>query len=259
MSAASHPALLRADWPAPAQVHACTTLRRGGGIGASSAPFDAFNLGARRDDDAGAVQRNRETLRAVAGLPAQPRWLQQVHGIDVVRFGADARRDVAAPDDEPLADAAVTAERGVVLAILTADCLPVLFCAADGSEIGAAHAGWRGLAAGVLEATVAALHTAPQDLLAWFGPAAGPSTYEVGDEVRQAFVQHDAAAAAEFVATRAGHWHADLYALARRRLAAVGVTRVSGGGLCTISDAQRFYSHRRDARTGRMATLIWRE
>lgn len=151
----------------------------------------------------------------------------------------------------------MTSTPGTVLAILTADCLPVIFAADDGSEVGAAHAGWRGLAAGVLENTVAAMRAAPERLLAWLGPAAGPQAYEVGEEVRDAFLVHDARAAEVFAATRPGHWLVDLYALARRRLAAAGVNRVHGGGLCTMSDPQRFYSHRRDRRTGRMATLVW--
>ena len=159
--------------------------------------------------------------------------------------------------EEPEADACVTATPGTVLAILTADCLPVLFCSRDGSEIAAAHAGWRGLAGGVLEATVQAMHAAPGELLAWLGPAAGPEKYEIGAEVREAFLAHDPNADSAFVATRENHWRVDLYRLARQRLAAVGVTRVHGGGLCTISDPSRFYSHRRDARTGRMASLIW--
>jgi len=155
------------------------------------------------------------------------------------------------------ADAAVTATPGTVLAILTADCLPVVFAARDGSEIAVAHAGWRGLAAGMLEATVAAMRTPAGALMAWLGPAAGPDAYEVGVEVFDAFVSRDADASAAFVPTRPGHWKVDLYALARRRLAAVGVTQVHGGGLCTLSDPQRFFSHRRDGRGGRIATLAW--
>jgi YfiH family protein len=242
--------VLRADWPAPPGVHALTTLR--GPAGVSRAPFDSFSFGLRNGDDAEAVAANRELLERGLELPSAPRWLRQVHGTRVVRM---------APDDsdvEPEADAAVSAGAGVVLAILTADCLPVVFAADDGSEIGAAHAGWRGLAAGVLEATVAALQAPPARLQAWLGPAAGPEAYEVGGEVREAFLAHDARAAAAFAATRPGHWRVDLYALARQRLAAAGVNRVHGGGSCTIGDAKRFFSHRRDARTGRMATLVWR-
>jgi polyphenol oxidase len=163
----------------------------------------------------------------------------------------------AAGDAVPVADAAVTSTPGTVLAILSADCLPVLFTAVDGSEVAAAHAGWRGLLAGVLEATIGAMDIAPDRLLAWMGPAAGPFAYEVGDEVRAAFIAVDASSAAAFAASRPGHWWCDLYHLARRRLSAAGVGRISGGGHCTITEAERFYSHRRDRRTGRMASLVW--
>ncbi len=160
--------------------------------------------------------------------------------------------------EAPEADAAVSSDPGVVLAVLSADCLPLLFAAVDGTEVGAAHAGWRGLAGGVIEATVAAMRTSPSALRVWLGPAAGPTAYEVGDEVRASFVDLDAAASAAFRPTRPGHWLCDLYALARLRLRRIGVDDVHGGGLCTISDRARFYSHRRDQRTGRMASLIWR-
>lgn len=238
--------ILPADWPAPPGVVAFTTLRHG--AGRSRAPFDAFNLGVRCGDEPEAVAANRRELVERFGLPSAPAWLRQVHGTDVLRVlwpGAG---------DEPEADAAVTDVPGVVLAILTADCLPVVLAADDGSELAAAHAGWRGLAAGVLEATVAAMRTPPGRLLAWLGPAAGPADYEVGDEVRDAFVDDDA-----FVATRPGHWHADLFALARRRLQGAGLVpgAIYGGGLSTITDPGRFFSHRRDRRTGRMATVAW--
>ena len=169
------------------------------------------------------------------------------------------RKKVEPTEDEPEADAAVNATPGRVLAILTADCLPVVLAARDGGEIAAAHAGWRGLAAGVLEATVAAMRTPPAALVAWLGPAAGPQAYEIGEEVRAAFVERDPGAATAFAATRPGHWRVDLYALARRRLAAAGLATdaIHGGGLCTISDPARFHSHRRDGRGGRMATLAW--
>jgi YfiH family protein len=176
-----------------------------------------------------------------------------VHGAGVVRF------DAADDGIEATADAAVTSTPGVVLAILTADCLPVLFAATDGSEVGAAHAGWRGLAGGVLEATVAAMQADPSRLVAWLGPAAGPQAYEIGADVRDAFLAHDAAAASAFVATRPGHWRVDLYALARQRLAALGIRDVGGGDRCTISEPALFYSYRRDGRTGRQATLVWIE
>lgn len=242
----SDAAILRADWPAPRGVQAFTSLRHGAGV--SQPPFDQFNLGTRAGDDADAVARNRAELIARFGLPAPPRWLRQVHGNSVV---------VEPGDDEPGADAAVTRTAGTVLAILTADCLPVLFAADDGSEVAAAHAGWRGLASGVLEATLAAMHASPDRVIAWLGPAAGPQAYEIGDEVFAAFVSRDPRAECAFWATRPGHWRVDLYALARQRLADVGVTRVHGGGLCTISEPRRFFSHRRDQRGGRMATLAW--
>ena len=240
---------LIATWPAAQRVQAFATLR--GPAGVSTAPFDSFNLGARCGDQVDDVARNRGALIEHFGLPADPLWLRQVHGTTVVSCN-DATRA-----GEPEADAAVAMKPGVVLAILTADCLPVLFCSDDGSVIGAAHAGWRGLAAGVLENTIAAMRVPPEKILAWLWPAAGPQAYEVGNEVRAAFVDVDARAAPAFNPTRPGHWLCDLYSLARLRLAAAGVARVHGGGLCTISDPQRFYSYRRDGRTGRMANLIW--
>ncbi|MGH8086187.1 MAG: peptidoglycan editing factor PgeF [Lysobacter sp.] len=244
-------ALMPADWPAPRGVRAFTSLRHGAGV--SEALFNDFNLGTRCGDAAAAVVRNRAQLVEIGRLPSAPVWLRQVHGTQVFRAGASG--------SEPEADAAVTATPGTVLAILTADCLPVLFCADDGSEVAAAHAGWRGLAAGVLEATVAAMRTPPQRLLAWLGPAAGPASYEVGVEVYDAFVAQEWAAGRAFTSTRPHHWKVDLYALARRRLQGAGVNAgcIHGGGLDTIGDAQRFYSHRRDQRTGRMVSLVWIE
>lgn len=250
-----------AQWPAPPNVRAFTTLRHG--AGSSLPPFDHFNLGNRTaadGDDAAKVERNRAELVERFELPSVPHWLRQVHGTDVLRFDSapsPAKAGGGWGGVEPVADASVTSEPGVVLAILTADCLPVVFANEDGSEIGAAHAGWRGLAAGVLENTVAAMRSSPDKIVAWLGPAAGPQAYEIGAEVFDAFVSQDANAASAFVATRPGHWRVDLYALARLRLAKVGVTGVHGGDLCTISDPQRFFSHRRDARTGRMATVVW--
>ena len=244
--------ILRTQWPAPGRVHAFTTLRHG--VGVSQPPFDGFNLGSRCGDDPEAVASNRTALVERFGLPSAPCWLRQVHGTDVVRLSQ-------LPPEEPEADAAVTSSPGTVLAILTADCLPVVFAAADGSEVAAAHAGWRGLAAGVLEATVAAMRTDANDIVAWLGPAAGPQAYEVGTEVFETFTARDPQAASAFVATRRGHWRVDMYALARQRLGDAGIDmhRVHGGGLCTISDPQRFFSHRRDQRSGRMATLAWIE
>jgi hypothetical protein len=244
-------AALPADWPAPPGVVAFTTLRQGAGV--SQAPFDAFNLGLRCDDDADVVAANRRQLMEMFSLPSAPQWLRQVHGTQVARLTRGERGA-----DEPEADASTASTPGTVLAVLTADCLPVVFAAADGSEVAAAHAGWRGLAAGVLENTVAAMRTSGERILAWLGPAAGPQAYEIGEEVFAAFVSRDARAESAFLPTRPGHWRVDLYALARQRLRDAGVARVHGGSLCTISDAQRFYSHRRDRRTGRMATIVYR-
>lgn len=243
-------AWLDADWPAPPGVRALTTLR--GGDGVSLPPFDRLNLGAHCGDDPAAVAENRRRLSDWLRLPSGPAWLRQVHGTGVVRVGAEG-----VPAEPVEADAAVTSEPGVVLAILSADCLPVVFAARDGSEVGVAHAGWRGLAKGVLEATVRAMRAPPPQLLAWLGPAAGPARYEVGEEVFEAFAGRDPGSADAFTPTRPGHWRVDLFALARRRLAAAGVADVHGGGLCTISEPQRFHSHRRDGRGGRLATLAW--
>jgi hypothetical protein len=234
---------LTPDWPAPARVRACVTTRRGG---VSAAPFDSLNLGEHVDDDPAAVAKNRQRL--LSQLGCQPAWLRQVHGIQVV--AADPARVAEA-------DASWTATPGIACTAMTADCLPALFCDRAGTRVAAAHAGWRGLAGGVLEATVQALGVAPEDLLVWLGPAIGPAAFEVGAEVREAFVrQHGEAASAFMPGTNAGKYMADIYQLARIRLAAIGVTAVSGGGLCTYNDP-RFYSYRRSPRTGRFASLIW--
>jgi YfiH family protein len=191
-------------------------------------------------------------LRRELALPSEPRWLRQVHGTRVV---VDA--DFAHPVPEPEADAAITVQTGTVLAVRTADCLPILLAAADGSAIAAIHAGWRGLAAGVIESTLARWPAAPASTLAWIGPAAGPSAYEVDAGVRSAFIDRDPGAIDAFRDSRPGHWWCDLPALARRRLAAVGIDRVHGGDRCTISESDTFYSWRRAAEPGRMATLVW--
>jgi len=235
------------DWKVPVAVRALVTTRAGGVSGGAHA---ALNLGLRCGDEVEAVLENRRRLRA--RLPAEPLWLRQVHGRGVLLV---ASRQVVA--DEHEADACVTLLPDLVCAVLVADCLPVLLADQRGEAVGVAHAGWRGLASGVIEATVAAFPCAPNRLVAWLGPAIGPQVYEVGDEVRAAFLAHDAAAAAAFVPTRPGHWLADLYALARHRLSACGVRQVGGGGFCTYSDAERFYSFRRDRITGRMAALVW--
>ncbi|WP_305805734.1 peptidoglycan editing factor PgeF [Stenotrophomonas sp. YIM B06876] len=260
MSGAGQPRLpaLWADWPSPPGVQAFTTLRHG--AGGSQAPFDEFNMGNRYaadGDDAQQVQRNRDELIARAHLPSAPHWLRQVHGTGVLRFTAPPQAQGV--EVEPEADAAMTSVPGVVLAILTADCLPVVFAARDGSEVAAAHAGWRGLADGMLEATLAAMRAPAAQVIAWLGPAAGPAHYEIGSDVRDAFLAHDPAAAAAFHATRPGHWRADLYALARQRLQAAGMRAADlhGGTQCTIAEAQKYFSHRRDRRSGRMATVVW--
>lgn len=242
------------DWPvAPAGVRALCTLRAGG---ASLGPYGdgegggGCNLGTHVGDDPGAVARNRAALRAL--LPAEPAWLAQVHGATV----AEAARVEGVPE----ADAGVTAAPGVVCAILTADCLPVLLADRRGRVVGAAHAGWRGLAAGVLQNTARAMRAAGAgEIVAWLGPAIGPKRFEVGAEVREVFVSQRADAADGFapVAGKSDKFLADIYLLARQALAEEGVTSVSGGGFCTVADARRFYSYRRDGRTGRMAALVW--
>jgi YfiH family protein len=236
------------DWPAPSNIRAVVTTRVF--PGESKAPFERCNLGTRCGDEPGAVTANRVALIDALELPEAPRWMRQVHGIDVHDV------DAVLADVEPAADAAMTRNAGRVLAILTADCLPVFLCTDDGIAIAIAHAGWRGLAGGVVEATVAQLAVAPASLLAWLGPAIGARSYEVGEEVRAVFVDGDGNASAAFEPTRPGHWHCDLYALARMRLAAAGVDRVFGGGFDTFADA-RFYSYRRDRETGRFASLLW--
>ena len=221
--------------------------------GNSLPPFDAFNLGLRNGEDEGIVLANRALLGRSCALPSAPRWLRQVHGNRSLRLTAEVI------GEEPEADAAFTTQPGVVLAILTADCLPVLLCAEDGAEIAAIHAGWRGLANGVIESCLGRMRTPPQKMLAWLGPGIGAASYEVGDEVLETFLGQSSSAASAFTATRPGHWHCDLYALARQRLAALGVNDIYGGGFDTFSDA-RFYSYRRDgARSGRLASLIWIE
>lgn len=235
----------------PAPVRAFTTTRAF--AGKSLSPFDRCNLGSRCDDDPDAVAANRAALIRNLALPSPPRWLQQVHGTRVVEFESDD--DSAA--SEPEADAAISRVPGVVLAVLTADCLPLLLAAADGTEIAAVHAGWRGLSAGVIESCFARMRTPPGSVQAWLGPAIGSSAYEVGADVRSACCDADPGAASAFEPTRPGHWLCDLYALARRRLQALGVAHIAGGDLCTWSDPQRFYSYRRDRITGRMASLVW--
>ena len=241
------------DWTAPKSVQAFFTTRSGCATNANSLDLGPANLAAMPPATRAAISANRARVQAF--LPSPPVWLEQVHGADVVDVDADATTRARAL---PRADAAVTRAPDVVLAIRVADCLPVLLCDRAGDAIGAAHAGWRGVAAGVIERTVTEMACEPADLVAWLGPAIGPSAFEVGAEVRDAFVTADADSARAFVPGRAGKWFADLYALARRRLACAGVTQVFGIRACTFSDATRFFSYRRDGPTGRMGAFIWR-
>ena len=232
------------DWPAPANVRTLITTRSGG---VSTGPFASMNLGHRIEDDMQSLRANRALLRDF--LPADPKWLLQVHGARVA--DADGLQ-------QPVeADAAVARNPGSVCTVMVADCLPVLLTDRAGSVVAAAHAGWRGLAAGVLENTVGAMGRAPDELLAYFGPAIGPSAFEVGADVRDVFLARSAGASSAFAAHKPGKWLADLFALARQSLRAIGVTQIYGGDLCTYSDRKRFFSHRRDKVTGRMAALIW--
>jgi polyphenol oxidase len=246
----SAPSLLEFTWKLPAGLRAAFTTRLGG---VSAAPWDSFNVGAHVGDAPESVAANRARLKALLSLPAEPAWLSQVHGVAVHDL------DATPGDGLATADAAVARERGRVCAIMVADCLPVLFATRDGTRIGAAHAGWRGLASGVLENTVRALGVPGAELTAWLGPAISREHFEVGDEVRAEFVAADAGAAGAFERNARGRWQADLVALARRRLSALGITDVSGGEWCTFADRARFFSHRRDGKGGRMVALIWRE
>ncbi|MBS0312492.1 MAG: peptidoglycan editing factor PgeF [Proteobacteria bacterium] len=236
--------LIVPDWPAPARVKSLMTTRVGG---VSQPPWASLNLGDHVGDDPDHVAANRAHLRQQ--LPAEPGWLRQVHSARVVELGRETN---------PEADAAFTREPGQVCAVLTADCLPVLFCDRSGSVVAAAHAGWRGLAGGVLESTVAAMRVAPGDILAWMGPAIGPHAFEVGDDVRKIFMVSHPETAAAFAPHAPGKWLADIYQLARIRLGHIGVQAVYGGGRCTFNESDSFYSYRRDGVTGRMASLIWR-
>jgi YfiH family protein len=230
------------DWPAPPNVRAWVTER------GSAARYGTLNLALHVGDDAKGVAANRARLRAALALPSEPHWLTQVHGVRVL----DLDRERASE-----ADGAVTRRAGVVCAVLTADCLPVLLCDRAGTRVGVAHAGWRGLLNGVLPAAVAAFGREQRELVAWFGPAIGQASYEVGAEVRDAFVARSSAASRRFFRNARGRWQADLYGLARDSLAAAGVESLHGGGFCTYTESERFFSHRREAPCGRMGALIW--
>lgn len=234
------------DWPAPTTVKAIVTTRAGG---VSRAPYDALNLGIAVGDDPEAVRENRARLRTL--LPADPRWLRQVHGTQVV--------DASTISTLVEADGSHADRPGVVCVVQMADCMPVLFANRAGTRVAAAHAGWRGLAGGILDETVRALHTDPADLIAWMGPAIGPMAFEVGNEVRDAFLASTPGAHAAFAPHGPAKWLADLFLLARLNLTALGVREIHGGDLCTVGDARRFFSHRRDRVSGRMAAAIWLE
>ena len=243
--------LLEFEWKLPPGVRAAFTTRRGG---VSKAPWDSFNVATHVNDEPAHVAGNRARLRELLGLSADPAWLNQVHSVAVQDV------DIARPSHSPVtADAAVTTRLGVACVVMVADCLPVLFSTRDGSRVGAAHAGWRGLANGVLEETVRALRVPGNELMAWLGPCISREHFEVGDEVREAFVRQDTGASAYFDRNARGRWQADLVGLAKRRLEQQGVTDVSGGSWCTFADRERFFSDRRDGQGGRLAALIWRQ
>lgn len=234
------------DWPAPPRVRAFVTTREGG---VSAGEYGSLNLGASGGDDPRNVERNRSFVRQY--LPATPKWMAQVHGTAV------ADLDSMEGPKIPTADAAVTSMPGTVATVLTADCMPLLFCDARGRRVAVAHAGWRGMAAGVIESTVQAMSVPPRDVIAWMGPAIGPGAFEVGPEVRETFVAADDGAAAAFRPGAQGKFMADLYALARGRLERAGVASIHGGGFCTRDDAGRFFSYRRAKASGRMGAFIW--
>ena len=232
------------DWPAPANVRAISTTRYGG---ASMGSYHSLNLGDHVGDDSAVVQANRLFVESELSLPSAPLWLTQIHGTTVV--------DVAS--GVITADGSYSTHAGAVCAVMTADCLPLLLCDRSGTRVAALHAGWRGLADGIIEAGVQALALPGEDLLVWLGPAIGPGAFEVGEDVRQVFIAHDPAAQQAFVGKGSGKWLADMAVLARQRLAALDVHRVYGGGFCTYTDSERFFSYRRDGATGRMASMIW--
>ncbi|MGP2426765.1 purine nucleoside phosphorylase YfiH [Yersinia sp. 2538 StPb PI] len=240
------PQLILPDWPMPAGVKACSTTRHGG---ISESPYDSLNLGTHVGDVAASVTANRQRLVELAGLPQMPVWLEQVHGTRVLHLDGKAVADVQA-------DAAYSRVAGQVCAVMTADCLPVLFCSLAGDEVAAAHAGWRGLCAGVLEQTLAQFNAAPASIIAWLGPAIGPQQFEVGEEVKLAFINIDPASASAFVPSGTKYL-ADIYLLAHLRLQAAGIHAIYGGNCCTVSEKQQFFSYRRDGITGRMASLVW--
>ena len=236
------------DWPAPSNIGAFTTTRQGG---VSIAPYDCLNLGDHVEDVPLAVARNRQIVGEIAQLPSEPLWLKQVHGTAVTDMDGGG-------SGYPTADASIALQPKQVCVVMTADCLPVLFCNKTGTKVAAAHAGWRGLCDGMLEQTVKAFQEQPSELLAWIGPGIGSTAFEVGAEVWAEFIAIDANAESAFTpSVNAGKWLGDLYQIARQRLAKVGVTAVYGGDYCTYTDRERFFSYRRDGKTGRMGSFIW--
>jgi polyphenol oxidase len=237
---------IKPDWPAPRNVFAAATTRVGG---VSIGPYSSLNLGSHVGDDAHAVSENRKRVRDALNLPVEPTWLNQVHGTNVIEAGAAMQT--------PTADASVALGPGHVCVVLTADCLPVIFCDNAGTRVAAAHAGWRGLASGILAATIRSLGTKPDRLIAWLGPAIEQSAFEVGNEVREPFLALNPAHEASFVSNERGRWQADIYELARRELVRLGVHNIFGGGFACYADQDRFFSYRRDGATGRMGTFVW--
>ena len=236
---------IEADWPAPAGIHAGTTLRHGG---SSQLPYHSFNLATHVGDDAQYVIANRTRLVEMLGLAQQPVWLNQQHSTQVIKADQTYKQAIA--------DASYTKKNNVVCAVLTADCLPILLCDEAGDQIAAIHAGWRGLLNGIIENTVSTFNN--KHLMAWLGPAISQQAFEVGEEVRSAFINHKESAELAFIGNGVGKWRADLYQLAMQRLNSIGVSSIYGGGQCTYSEQDRFYSYRRTPQTGRIATLIWK-
>jgi hypothetical protein len=241
------------DWDAPPNVQALSTTRNGGVSAGSRISMDVGAAVPPQDADLPAVVENRRRLAQF--LPSPPVWLSQVHGVEVALID-DANR-LSLSSSPPTADAAVTRTQGIVLGVRSADCLPILFADREGQVVAAAHAGWRGLAAGVLEATLRAMRVPPRDIVAWMGPAIGPRQFEVGRNVFAAFCAESPRAETYFEPQEDGKWLADLYGLARLRLEREGVAAIAGGGHCTRTETRRFFSYRADANSGRMATLVW--
>lgn len=237
---------LTPDWPAPSGIHAATTLRTGG---VSLPPYQSLNPAAHVGDNIDSINKNRQRISDMLHLPTDPLWLEQIHSNQVIEVNANSMSG-------QIADAAYTKDSGVVCAVMTADCLPLLVCSSDAKTIAAIHAGWRGLLSGIIGNTLAAMNC--DNYWVWLGPAIGPNCFEVGPEVREAFIQKSAEFSNAFRSQKNGKWLADIYQLAKIELTGLGVTAIYGGNFCTVTDSQRFYSYRRDQQTGRMATLIWR-